>query len=95
MLFDPTRGVDVGAKQNIYAMMRSFVHDGGAVLFCSTELDELVHLCDRCIVLYRHTIAGELAHDELSQDLILSIASGRRASTPPAGPDRPAEVPLQ
>ena len=76
LLFDPTRGVDVGAKQNIYAMMRRFVSEGGAILFYSTELDELVHLCDRCLVLYRDAIAGELKREELSQDGILSLASG-------------------
>jgi ribose transport system ATP-binding protein len=75
-LFDPTRGVDVGAKQNIYAMMRSFVRDGGAILFYSTELDELVQLCDRSLVLYRNTIAGELGPEGLSQDRILALASG-------------------
>ena len=75
-LFDPTRGVDVGAKQNIYAMMRGFVREGGAILFYSTELDELVHLCDRCLVLYRNTIAGELGLEGLSQDRILALASG-------------------
>jgi ribose transport system ATP-binding protein len=76
LLFDPTRGVDVGAKQNIYAMMAAFVRDGGSVLFCSTELDELVHLCDRCLVIYRNAIAGDLPREELSQDRLLSIASG-------------------
>jgi ribose transport system ATP-binding protein len=76
LLFDPTRGVDVGAKQNIYAMMRSFVRDGGSILFYSTELDELVHLCDRCLVLYRNAIAGEVSGEALSQDRILSLASG-------------------
>jgi ribose transport system ATP-binding protein len=78
LLFDPTRGVDVGAKQNIYAMMRAFVRDGGAILFYSTELDELVQLCDRCLVLYRNSIAGELDREALSQDRILSLASGYR-----------------
>ena len=82
LLFDPTRGVDVGAKQNIYAMMRSFVAKGGAILFYSTELDELVHLCDRCIVLYRNGIAGGVAREDLSQDRLLSLASGHRAGTP-------------
>jgi ribose transport system ATP-binding protein len=75
-LFDPTRGVDVGAKQNIYTMMHAFVRDGGAILFYSTELDELVHHCDRCLVLYRNAIAGELRREDLSQDRILSLASG-------------------
>lgn len=45
----PTRGVDVGAKQSIYRMMRLFVREGDAILLYSTELDELVHLCDRCL----------------------------------------------
>ncbi|TPN15686.1 sugar ABC transporter ATP-binding protein [Mesorhizobium sp. B2-1-3] len=78
LLFDPTRGVDVGAKRNIYAMMRAFVRDGGSILFYSTELDELVQLCDRCLVLYRNSIAGELGRDHLSQDRMLSLASGYR-----------------
>jgi ribose transport system ATP-binding protein len=78
LLFDPTRGVDVGAKQNIYGMMRAFVRDGGAILFYSTEIDELVQLCDRCLVLYRNTIAGDLDREALSQDRILSLALGYR-----------------
>ncbi len=76
LLFDPTRGVDVGAKQSIYRMIQRFASSGGAVLFYSTELDELVHLCDRCLVVYRNRIAGEVLQERLSQELILSIASG-------------------
>ena len=44
LLFDPTRGVDVGTKQTIYRVIRAFVREGGAALLYSTELDELVHL---------------------------------------------------
>lgn len=77
LLFDPTRGVDVGAKQSIYHMMRAFVRAGGAVLFYSTELDELVHLCDRCLVIYRNRIVGELEGAALNQELALSLAAGR------------------
>jgi ribose transport system ATP-binding protein len=84
LLFDPTRGVDVGAKQSVYRMMRQFVRDGGAVLLYSTELDELVHLCDRCLVLYRNRVAGEVPGSALSQELILSIAAGRTARAMPA-----------
>jgi len=79
LLFDPTRGVDVGAKQSIYRMMRAFVREGGAILFYSTELDELVHLCDRCVVLYANRIAGEVPGTAMSQELILSIAAGHAA----------------
>ena len=88
LLFDPTRGVDVGAKQSIYRMMRAFVRDGGAILFYSTELDELVHLCDRCLVLYRNRVAGELQGAALSQELLLSLAAGQATRDAPglAGP---------
>jgi ribose transport system ATP-binding protein len=82
LLFDPTRGVDVGAKQSVYAMMANFVDGGGSILFYSTELDELVHLCDRVLVVYRRRIAGELRGSELSQAAILSLASGARQHPP-------------
>lgn len=86
LMFDPTRGVDVGAKQSIYRMMRRFVHGGGAILFYSTELDELVHLCDRCLVLYRNRVVAAVPRAELSQALILSLAAGHtdRAGAAPA-----------
>lgn len=89
LLFDPTRGVDVGAKQSIYRMMRAFVRDGGAVLFYSTELDELVHLCDRCVVVYRNRIVGELQGSALSQELLLSVAAGQSVRTTPAAVSSP------
>ena len=76
LLFDPTRGVDVGAKESIYRMMCDFVQDGGAILFYSTELDELLHLCDRCLVLYRNRIVGDLPRAALTQEQILSLATG-------------------
>jgi ribose transport system ATP-binding protein len=76
LLFDPTRGVDVGAKESIYRMMCDFVQDGGAILFYSTELDELVHLCDRCLVLYRNRIVGDVPRAALTQEQVLSLATG-------------------
>jgi ribose transport system ATP-binding protein len=79
LLFDPTRGVDVGTKHNIYRVIRGFAREGGSALFYSTELDELVHLCDRCIVLYRGTIVAELRAEELAPELLLSIAAGHRS----------------
>ncbi len=77
LLFDPTRGVDVGTKFNIYGVIQAFVREGGAVLFYSTELDELVHLCDRCIVIYQNAVAAEVPRERLSQKLLLSLAAGR------------------
>ena len=88
LLFDPTRGVDVGAKQHIYGMMRKFTQDGGAILFYSTELEELVNLADRCLVMYQGATAGEVASGDLSQDAILALALGhgekRRTRAPQA-----------
>jgi ribose transport system ATP-binding protein len=78
LLFDPTRGVDVGTKQQMYRVIRAFAREGGAALFYSTELDELVHLCDRCLVIYRGTIAAELRAEELTPELLLAIAAGHR-----------------
>jgi ABC-type sugar transport system ATPase subunit len=61
LLDDPTRGVDVGAKREIYGLIRKMSADGGIVLFSSTELPELVGLCDRIVVFYQGRIAGELS----------------------------------
>jgi ribose transport system ATP-binding protein len=60
LLDDPTRGVDVGAKREIYDLIRRMSADGRIVLFSSTELPELIGLCDRILVLYRGRIAGEI-----------------------------------
>ena len=60
LLDDPTRGVDVGAKREIYGLIREMSADGGIVLFSSTELPELIGLCDRILVLYQGRLAGEL-----------------------------------
>ena len=45
LLFDPTRGIDVGTKHELYVLMRAFAESGGSILFHSTEIPELVHLC--------------------------------------------------
>jgi ribose transport system ATP-binding protein len=79
VLFDPTRGVDVGTKQVIYALIRSFAARGGSVLIYSTELSELVHLTDRCLALYRGRIAGEVAGRDLSEERLVSLATGHGA----------------
>lgn len=76
LLFDPTRGIDVGTKQAIYGLIREFVDAGGAVLFYSTELDEIVHLCDRCLVMYGRTVVAEVDRAELTQDHLLGLALG-------------------
>lgn len=76
VLFDPTRGVDVGTKQVIYGVIREFAAQGGSVLLYSTELSELVHLADRCVVLYRGRIAGTASGGQLTEECLISLATG-------------------
>lgn len=76
LLFDPTRGIDVGTKHELYGMMRDYVAAGGSILFHSTEIPELVHLCDRVLVLYDGRIAAELAGDAITEPAIMRPALG-------------------
>jgi ribose transport system ATP-binding protein len=75
LLDDPTRGVDVGAKREIYLLIRQMGSEGKIVLFSSTELSELVGLCDRIIVIYRGRIAGELAGDAIDEQNLLHMVN--------------------
>lgn len=77
LLFDPTRGIDVGTKHELYVMMRDFTNAGGAILFHSTEVPELVHLCDRVLVLYAGRLVAEIAGDRLSEGAIMRPALGQ------------------
>ncbi|TCK33583.1 monosaccharide ABC transporter ATP-binding protein (CUT2 family) [Paraburkholderia sp. BL8N3] len=79
VLFDPTRGVDVGTKAVIYDLIREFVAQGGAALVYSTELAELIHLVDRCVVVYGGRVAGEASGDELSEPRLVALAAGHGA----------------
>jgi len=76
LLFDPTRGIDVGTKHELYLLMREFAEAGGAVLFFSTEIPELVHLADSVMVLYGGRVSSELAADDLSEQAIVRAALG-------------------
>ncbi len=76
LMFDPTRGVDIGAKSEIYLLMQRFKSNGGAILFYSSEIPELVNLCDRVIVLYRGRVTQEFLSEKLSEDLLIAAAMG-------------------
>jgi ribose transport system ATP-binding protein len=73
LLDDPTRGVDVGAKREVYGLIRQMSADGGIVLFCSTELPELIGLCDRILVIYQGRMVGELAGREIESGTVLHL----------------------
>ena len=74
LLYDPTRGVDVGTKAEIYHLVREFAEAGGAVLYYSTDIPELVNLCDEVAVIYRGRIAEMLADDSISETRIMAAA---------------------
>jgi ribose transport system ATP-binding protein len=81
LLDDPTRGVDIGAKREIYQLIRQMSADGRLVLFSSTELPELIGLCDRILVLYRGRLAGEVAGGSVDNRTLLHlINTGERPS---------------
>ncbi len=76
MLDEPTRGIDVGAKAEIHELLRRLASAGKAILVVSSEIPELVALCDRILVLWRGRFAGELRRDEFNEARILSLACG-------------------
>ena len=76
LLFDPTRGIDVGTKEQLYALLRAYTDAGGSVLLHSTEIPELVHLCDRVGVLYEGRVSRWLEGDSLTENAILEATLG-------------------
>ena len=80
LLFDPTRGIDVGTKHELYVLMRNYAEAGGSILFHSTEIPELVHLCDRVIVLYGGRLVDEIAAKDLTERAIMCAALGGKTT---------------
>jgi ribose transport system ATP-binding protein len=74
-LFDePTRGIDVGAKAEIYRLLQQLVDEGAGVLMISSELPELVGVCDRAYVMRDRAVVGHLSRDQLTEERILQLA---------------------
>jgi ribose transport system ATP-binding protein len=71
LMFDPTRGIDVGTKHQIFVLMRAFAAAGGSVLFYSTDVPELVNVCDRVSVVYRGRNVAELEGDALTEENVM------------------------
>jgi ribose transport system ATP-binding protein len=75
LLDEPTRGIDVGAKAEVFALISRLVAEGAAVLLISSELPELVGVADRVLVMAGGRMVGELAREELSEAALLRRAS--------------------
>ncbi|MCA0434608.1 MAG: sugar ABC transporter ATP-binding protein [Proteobacteria bacterium] len=74
LLNDPTRGIDVGTKQEIYALLRKLADKGVAILFYSTDYDELIGCCDRVLVMYDGAVVRELAGDAITEHALVASA---------------------
>ena len=77
LLFDPTRGVDVGTKHEIYLLMREFADAGGAILLYSTDVLEIVNLCDKALVMYQGRLAATLEGRDVTEEDIMRVAMGQ------------------
>ena len=73
---EPTRGVDVGAKIEIYKVINELARKGVGVIVVSSEMTELIGICDRVVVMREGRIAGELAGDDIREDKMISLAMG-------------------
>ena len=78
LMDEPTRGIDVGAKQEIYQLMDELAGQGIAVLFVSSEMEEIIGMSDRVIVMHEGRITGQLTREELSEEAVMQLATGRR-----------------
>ena len=76
ILDEPTRGIDVGSKSEIYKLIRKLADSGVAVIMVSSELEEIIGLSDRVMVMHEGRCTGTLAQDEISEERIMQLATG-------------------
>ena len=76
ILDEPTRGIDVGAKSEIYALMDELAQQGAAILMISSDLEEILGMSDRVLVMHQGDLAGSLSRAELSEEAIMHLATG-------------------
>jgi len=75
LLDEPTRGIDVGAKQEIYHLMDRLAASGVAVLFVSSEMEEILGMADRVLVMHEGALTGELPRDEMTEEDVMQLAT--------------------
>jgi ribose transport system ATP-binding protein len=75
ILDEPTRGIDVGAKSEIHKLLRQLCNEGVCVALISSELPEVIGMCDRVIVMHEGVITGELTGNAISEENIIIAAS--------------------
>ena len=75
-LDEPTRGIDVGAKYEIYMLMDKLVQSGVSIIMISSEMPEVIGVADRVIVMHEGQMKGELQYQDFSEESIMKLASG-------------------
>jgi ribose transport system ATP-binding protein len=83
-LDEPTRGVDVGAKSEIHRILRQLARDGVGIVVISSEMPELIGLCDRLIVVHEGEMMGEVPAERMTEQTVMHLASGLRSAEAPA-----------
>jgi ABC-type sugar transport system ATPase subunit len=80
LLDEPTRGVDVGAKAEIYSLIDTAAQDGLAVLVASSELEELLWICHRIVVMARGRVVADIPRERFGKEVIMTAAAGTQAA---------------
>jgi ABC-type sugar transport system ATPase subunit len=71
---EPTRGIDVGAKEEVYSIIKALAAAGKSIILVSSELPEILSLCDRIIVMNKGSIVGELSNEEATEERIMALS---------------------
>ena len=79
LMYDPLRGVDVGARQEFFTWMTGFAESGGSIVFYSSDIDELTAVCDRIVTLYRGRVTGAVDSKDATRRGILDAMLGATA----------------
>ena len=82
LLMDPTRGIDIGTKQELYVLIRQLADAGAAIVFYSTDYDELIGMCDRVAIIYRGRVVEELAGADITEANIVAASLAIRMDAP-------------
>ena len=77
LLDEPTRGIDIGAKREIYGLMEKLAAQGVAILFVSSEMEEVLGMAERVLVMHEGRVTGELSRAELNEEAVMQLATGR------------------
>ena len=80
LLDEPTRGIDVGAKSEIYRLMDDLAKQGMAILLISSELEEVLSMSDRVLVMREGRVAGEFGRGEATQEAVMAAATGAKTA---------------